>query len=481
VVDRTRSPVTGKPAGAEKQSPVAGKQDDRATGTHFREAHIWPAVRLVQITIPVGKRDAVLETLEAEGVDYVLTEEVSGRDYGAIATFPLPTSAVEPVLEELRAVGIDEEAYTIILEANTVISKRFEVLQEEYDDDEETSPDRIAREELAAAAGSLVPSKGNYVVMTIVSALVATAGLLLNSPSVVVGSMVIAPLVGPALAASVGTVLDDAELRVQGVVLQVAGVALAVASAAAFALFVQVTHLVPPGLDLLENEQIRERLAPDFLSLAIALGAGVAGAISLSTGVPVSLVGVMIAVALIPPAAVVGIGIAWWIPPLAIGASVLLAVNILSINLSALAVLWFQGYRPKAWFRERDVMTATITRIGVLALVILVFSTFLGGVTYASYQGAVAEEAIREEVDAVLAEHENLTLLDATVRIEQDPLSGSPERVVVTIGKPSDYEHPKLAGELRSRIEQRTGTTVDVQVRLVEFQKTDDSEAIQPS
>ncbi|WP_248515377.1 TIGR00341 family protein [Salinarchaeum laminariae] len=425
-------------------------------------------MRLVQVTIPTGKRQAVTDALDDEGVDYVLSDETSGREYAAVAHFPLPASAVEPILERLRSAGLDEDSYTIVVEANTVVSRKFDELEEQYAED--TDEDRIARQELRSAANDLIPARRNYLVLTVVSAIVATAGLLLDSPATVVGSMVIAPLVGPALAASVGTVIDDHEMRTRGVIYQVMGIVAAVTSAAAFAFFVQATNLVPPGLDVLAVEEIRERLAPDFLSLAIALGAGVAGALSLSTGVSAALVGVMIAVALIPPAAVVGIGIAWGQPTLAMGSAVLVLVNVLSINLAALAVLWYQGYRPEQWFRARDVRTMTLTRIALLAGVIVVLSVFLGAVTFAGYQGAVAEQKITDTADSTVSEYEQLTLLSVDVEGNQNPLRGTPERAVITIGKPADAPPPQIASTLRQRIRDRLGEDVAVEVRYLEFQ-----------
>lgn len=72
--------------------------------------------------IPVGKRAAVVRALDERGVAHVVTDETSGRENTAVATFPLPTAAVEPVLERLREVGIDERTYTVIVAAET----RFE-------------------------------------------------------------------------------------------------------------------------------------------------------------------------------------------------------------------------------------------------------------------------------------------------------------------------------------------------------------------
>ena len=72
-------------------------------------------MRLVQVTIPTGRRDAVLRTLDDEGIDYVVTDETSNREVAAVATFPLPQAAVEPILERLQEAGIDERTVTVVV------------------------------------------------------------------------------------------------------------------------------------------------------------------------------------------------------------------------------------------------------------------------------------------------------------------------------------------------------------------------------
>ncbi|MFQ3319803.1 MAG: putative hydrophobic protein (TIGR00341 family) [Natronomonas sp.] len=430
-------------------------------------------MRLVQVTIPAGKRDAVLEMLDEEGIDYVVTDETSGREYTAVAYFPLPTNAVEPILEELREAGLEREAYTVVLRAETVVSEKFEQLEAEYAEKED-SEERIARQELVARAEELASALPTYVVMTVVSAVIATAGLLLDSPATVVGSMVIAPLIGPAMAAAVGSVVDDPDLFRRGVSLQILGVVLSIVAATAFAVFVQVTNLVPPGIDPLSLAEVEERLAPNFLSLAVALGAGVAGAVSLMTGVSTALVGVMIAVALIPPAATVGIGIAYGEPTLAIGSAVLVAVNILSINLAALVVLWYGGYRPEHFFRQGQARAATLKRVGVLIAAIALLSLFLGGVTYDSYQTATTEQDIRDAVNAELdtPAYEGYELVDLEVRTTTDyVLFQRPTEVIVTVGVPPDAGRSGLAPAIEQRLETRHGVSVDVQVLYLEVER----------
>ena len=430
-------------------------------------------MRLVQVMIPAGKRAAVIRALDDRGIDYVITDETSGREFTAVATFPLPVAAVEPVLEELGDAGIDERTYTVIVNAETVISRRFDQLEAEYTEESERTGDRISRQELQSKAKDLVSGIQTYVLLTVVSAVIATAGLLLNSPATVVGSMVIAPLIGPAMSAAVGTVVDDQDLFRRGVRMQALGVALAVASAALFAALLRALNLVPPGMDPLALAEVSERLAPNVLVLAVAIGAGIAGIVSLMTGVSAALVGVMIAVALIPPAAAVGIGIAFNIPRLALGAGVLVLVNVLSINLAALVVLWYEGYRPEQWFREDEARSALIKRGAVLVAAIAFLSLFLGGVTYDTYVATTAEEEIRtavgDELEALDAE---LELLGLEVERTGTVPPRTTERVVITVGAPPGSSVDGLASRLDQRIETVTGTSVTVEVRVVTLERS---------
>ena len=431
-------------------------------------------MRLVQVTIPTGKRETVLKLLDDEGIDYVVTDETSGREYTAVAYFPLPTNAVEPVLESLRESGIEREAYTIVLKAETVKSERFEALTETYAE-KEPSEERIARQELEARADELASALPTYMIMTVVSAVIATAGLLLDSPATVVGSMVIAPLIGPAMAAAVGSVIDNGELFRRGVALQLLGVGLAIGAATLFATFVQMANLVPPGLDPLSLSEVAERLSPSVLSLAVAIGAGVAGAVSLMTGVSAALVGVMIAVALIPPAATVGIGIAWGDPTLAVGSAVLVAVNVLSINLAALVVLWYGGYRPEQFFRHDRAKVATLKRIAVLVAAIALLSVFLGGVTYDSYQAAGTEQDIRDGVATELEDpaYSGYELVELEVQTETERfLFQRPTTVVGTVGVPPDSPRAGLANGIETRLATEYGIDVDVRILYVEIERS---------
>jgi uncharacterized membrane protein len=182
----------------------------------------------------------------------------------------------------------------------------------------------------------------------------------------------------------------------------------------------------------------------------IALGAGAAGAVSLASGVSSALVGVMIAAALVPPTAVVGIGIAWGAPGSVIGSAVLVLVNLLAINLVALIVLWRMGYRPKLWFREEEARSTTLKRIAVLAVVLLLLTGMLGAFTYSSYRTATFEEDATAAIEAELPPE--ATLLDLEVAYQGFPLQ-TPQTVVVTVGYPPSSSPPEsVATAIRDRM-----------------------------
>jgi len=449
-------------------------------------------MRVVEISVPVGERAVVVDTLEAADIDYYLTPETSGRsgadDYAAIVTFPLPRNAVEPVIDELHDAGLSDDAHVIISNAEADLSRRFKQLLNRYSE-EMSWQIRISRAELRIRARELSPGNKTFLVLTVTSSLVATAGLLLDSAAVVVGAMVIAPLVGPALSASVGTALDEPAMFRRGVRLQIVGVVLAVLSAGGFALVVRLIPLVPPGRDITRLAEVSARISPDFLSLFIALGAGVAGIFSLSAGASATLVGVMIAVALIPPAAAAGIAIAWGEPFAALSAGVLVLVNVLAINLSALVTLRYLGYQPRAGTKRAHSRSRTLTRVAVLLVLISLLSVFLGGITLASVQDAQFERTVRASTNELFTRppYDQLDLIEFDVVYSGPTLAfprdvrpatvptHEPRRVVVTVGTPSERQYPELDDRLQSRLRAQTGHDVTVEIRYVE---TDTAEAV---
>jgi len=423
-------------------------------------------MRLVQVLVPEGTRAQVIESLDEQGVDYALFEEVGRGDFEAMVQFPVPPSGVEPILDRLREAGIREGAYTIVLPTETVVSQRLAALVDRF-------PGlRISREELIARANDLAPANSTFFAFLVLSTVIATTGLLLDSAATIIGAMVVAPLMGPAISASVGAVLNDKPMRARGVRLQLTGLIAAILTAAIMGWLLQRTVLIPPDLDILSIPQITERTSPNFLSLFLALGSGLAGAISIMRGSGSTLVGVAIAVALIPPAATSGLGIAFGLPGTAIAAGVLVLVNLLAINLSALVLFYAAGFRPVDTIDSTSIRKTVATRIVVIATGIAVLSLVLATVTAATYHTQTFEQQTQAELQAAFdeADIEGVELVDVTVDYEPvDVLLGNEPEVNVLVGIPRDFPTPPdIAQRFDDDLTDRLGQDVFVQVGFLE-------------
>ncbi|WP_137289370.1 TIGR00341 family protein [Natronorubrum halophilum] len=425
-------------------------------------------MRYLEITIPKGKRRPVLDILEEEGVDYVVSDETSGRGYAAVVRFPLPTRAVEPVLDRLKRAGIDDDASIVVINAETVISTEFSTLEDRYSHGGQKGA-RTSRQVLRTKADELTPPFTIYAVMLLISAVVATAGLLADSPAVVIGAMVIAPLLGPALAANVGIVTGDDRLKATGFRYQLVGVAMVVVASIALAFLARMAGLEPAGVDIVVATELEERVSPNLFSLAVALGAGIAGILSLTRGFSEAIVGVMIAAALIPPSAAVGITVAWGMHGAAIGAAALVIVNLLSINLAALATLWVAGYRPQGLFEVSPTRRPTYTYAALFGVGLLVLAAPLAGVTLLDFHTTELESSAEDEVEAVLAEprYDHLEADAVTVELDGNYPVQSVEGVTVTVSGEDPGPEPGLADRLYEAIEPHGDESVVVEVQYV--------------
>lgn len=188
----------------------------------------------------------------------------------------------------------------------------------------------------------------NFMVLVALSTVVASIGVIESSTAVLIGAMVIAPLLGPNLALSLGTALGDVTLMRKSVQTLLAGIALAVLLAAAIGF---LWPLKPSDIDTSLTEA-------GIDSVVVALASGAAAALSLTTGLSSAMVGVMVAVALLPPVVMAGITLGQGRPGLAIGAALLLAVNVVCVNLASKIVFLVKGIHPRTWLEKEKAKRA---------------------------------------------------------------------------------------------------------------------------
>lgn len=225
------------------------------------------------------------------------------------------------------------------------------------------------REELMAEVGAGARLNADYLTFTVLATVVAAIGLLTDNVAVIIGAMVIAPLLGPNLAFALGVALGDTALMRRAMMTGAAGLALALVLSAVIGL----------ALGSLPNShELMARTDVGLDGLVLALASGAAAAMSLTSGLSGALVGVMVAVALLPPAATAGmmLGARHW--PQAEGALMLLAVNVVSVNLAAQVVFVLRRVTPRTWYRKKSASRAVRINLiawgvlaGLLALLLL--------------------------------------------------------------------------------------------------------------
>ena len=202
----------------------------------------------------------------------------------------------------------------------------------------------ISREEIFSQVVKGAQLNQNFYVLVVLSSIVAGIGLLENNIAVIIGAMVIAPLLGPNIAFSLGSSLGETKLMWQSLKAIASGIILAIVVAAI------IGFIWPLAI---ETQEVIIRTEANYAGTAIALASGAAAALSLITGTSGVLVGVMVAVALMPPAVAIGLMLSIGNLPLALGAALLLAVNIVCINLSAKLVFLIKGIQPRTWLEAR--------------------------------------------------------------------------------------------------------------------------------
>ncbi|MCK5828869.1 MAG: TIGR00341 family protein [Methylococcales bacterium] len=179
---------------------------------------------------------------------------------------------------------------------------------------------------------------GTYILLMVLSSLLATLGLFLNSPSVVIGAMVLAPLMSPIISGSMGMLRSDLELSRKAFSTLFIGMMTALSLSALMA-------YILPFQDL--TNEIEGRLHPSTLDLLVAVLSGVAGAFAnANENIAKSLPGVAIAVALVPPLCVSGIGIGWLNYEVFYGAMLLFLTNLTGIIMAAGLSFMVMGFAP---------------------------------------------------------------------------------------------------------------------------------------
>jgi len=230
---------------------------------------------------------------------------------------------------------------------------------------EEKSPERISREELYEDIKAAAQCTRVFLTMVALSTIVAAVGLYYNSVAIIIGAMVIAPLLGPNVALALATALGDLALLRHALLTALAGIATAMVLSAVIGVLLNVDPATP---------EIASRNAVGLGDIAVALASGAAGALAFTTGASATLIGVMVAVALLPPLVTFGLLLGGGHAALAMGALSLFLMNLICVSLAGVTTFLVQGIRPTKWLEKDRASKAIRISIGLWVILLAALS-----------------------------------------------------------------------------------------------------------
>jgi uncharacterized hydrophobic protein (TIGR00341 family) len=205
--------------------------------------------------------------------------------------------------------------------------------------------------------------------MALFATMIALAGLFLDNVAVLIGAMLLSPLLGPINAFAVNANLG----RIRKLLRSQASVLLLLA--AIIVLAAGVTFLASQFVELPDNTtQIIIRNHATLTDILIALILGLAAGIALFVGFPEILVGVAIAVAIVPPATVSGIGLALTNTNLFVGALILTLIYLFGLQLGSTLMLRIRGVLPRRYYQQTEARKRSAYSISILAVLLVILT-----------------------------------------------------------------------------------------------------------
>lgn len=317
-------------------------------------------MKYVEVIIKAESASTILDIAQKhEILDFRLG--IVGDDGKQTARMLVTDDTIQSVLDDLQVIhGTHPSSLIVVLPVETSLPEPSEQARKEEDSATAT------RESLYEDIEKNTQLNLNFVILILLSTCVGAFGLIEDNVTIVIGAMVIAPLLGPNIAFGLGTALGDTDLMRKAALSGSVGIILSII------LSFIISAFWPSDISSLE---LTARTKVGIDSIILALASGAAAALSLTTGLSNILVGVMVAVALLPPAATIGIMLGQGNISLAIGASLLLSVNIVCVNLASKIVFFFKGIHPRTWLKKKKAKHSIVVFIfgWLMTLVILVF------------------------------------------------------------------------------------------------------------
>jgi uncharacterized hydrophobic protein (TIGR00341 family) len=319
-------------------------------------------VPIIEIICEEGRVDSFKAAAEHHEVDTIWGDIANENGLCSMRMY-ISEDKLQKVLDTFQSLtGPDSTARVFVLPVDSIYPREVQ----EKEKDKNTLLKN--REALYLEVEKGTQLNRTFILLVILSTIVVSIGLAENNVAIIIGAMVIAPLLGPNLGLSLGIALGDYPLIIQSMKTNLSGLSITIFLAFLIGQFWPINFT---------NYEVISRTDVGLAGIVLALASGMAAVLSLTTKVSSVLVGVMVAVALLPPAAVFGMMVGNAQYQLAIGALLLLSINIVCVNMSAQFVLLIQGVRPRTWYEKRKANQSKLINILILFLLLIILITVI--------------------------------------------------------------------------------------------------------
>lgn len=217
-------------------------------------------------------------------------------------------------------------------------------------------------EGLVAKTDAFLSRKRDIYIMILVATVVALVGLVTNNVAVIIGAMLISPLMGPISSFALNSVLGRQKRIEESLLFGTLMIGSSIGLAAALTLALSAFYTI----EMTPEIQFRTQVSPILIVVAVMLG--IAGGLALLTSIPEIIVGVAIAVALVPPAVTAGIGLGLGSAEIAVGSSLVLLSNIIGMMIGFMVIFLTKGITPRKYYEKQKAKRVLMINIIVMVL-----------------------------------------------------------------------------------------------------------------
>ncbi|GGZ58214.1 DUF389 domain-containing protein [Streptomyces bluensis] len=311
----------------------------------------------LRLITPSDKTDGVVRLVERTvGTTHLVVLPGAARNpAGDVVLCDVAREAGDELIGALRALGLDTTGSIAVENIDLSLSKRAEKAEDEAPGE---GADAVLWEHLADATHEESTLSITYVAFITLATMIAACGVVLDNAVLIVGAMAVGPEFGPLAGFSTALVQRHPRLALRSLIALLVGFAVAMAVTVGFSLFMDAVGLFSEAQLRAERPNTGFVYAPDWFSFVVAVLAGIAGTLSLTSAKSGALVGVAISVTTVPAAANAAVALSYGDTAQTWGSTEQLLLNLLGIVLAGTLTLLAQKW---LWAKQRERTAARST------------------------------------------------------------------------------------------------------------------------